>query len=166
MPVLTNPKHERLRELLDYNPETGNFVWRKTFFRMKEGVLAGTAHSNGYWSLRVERKPYLAHRVAWFFVNGEWPAGLIDHINGDRRDNRIANLRIANQSENIANSKRFSTNSSGFKGVSKTATGRWRAYIVKNYRQIWLGVFDSPELAHDAYKAAAISLQGDFARVA
>jgi hypothetical protein len=97
---------ERLRELLDYDPETGRFIWRKdhpTAKHIKAGSVAGTKNGRGYWVIGVAGAKYVAHRLAWLYVTGEWPAHLVDHENGDRLDNRFANLREATDSQNNFN---------------------------------------------------------------
>jgi hypothetical protein len=113
-------------------------------------------------SLRGHRA--LAHRVAWLYMTGEWPAGDIDHINNNRSDNRFSNLRPATRSLNIANSTKKKSNSSGFKGVSfSKANRKWFAKITVNYRQQSLGYFNTPQEAHAAYVHAAREAFGEFA---
>lgn len=114
----------------------------------------------------VLRVRILAHRLAWALHFGRWPDQAIDHINGDRTDNRIANLRLATVAENTRNGKRRSTNTSGYKGVSLTENGQWRATIVAGGRQSYLGRFSTAEDAHAAYVKAASRLHGEFARAA
>jgi len=151
--------YRELSEELTYDPATGRFTWKK-----EPGSI-----SNGYRLLRVNQKSLWAHRVAWLLATGEDPEGkVIDHINGDRLDNRIDNLRIATYSQNSANAKRHSRNTSGLKGASKVLkrgrwTGRWQASITYQRRQIALGYFDTKEEAHAAYLEAARKLQGEFA---
>jgi hypothetical protein len=91
---------ERLRELLTYDPETGELRWRVTRRRAAKGSLAGTLNRNGYRNIEVEQRCYKAHRLAWLYVTGEWPKETIDHINCKRDDNRWANLRQATTAEN------------------------------------------------------------------
>jgi hypothetical protein len=158
-------ENDRLKEFLVYSEETGEFTWAKDRPMTSKGCRAGYKHAAGYWEIIFERKRYLAHRLAWFFVYGEWPRGRIDHINGNGRDNRIENLRLATGSQNIANSKRSVANTSGFKGVSlDKRRGTWNAYIVKDYKRTYLGGFPTPQDAHEAYKRAAVELHGEFAR--
>lgn len=108
-------------------------------------------------------KMYLAHRVAWAIHYGEWPKSDIDHIDGDKKNNRINNLRTALPAENLRNKKKTKANKSGLKGVSWDASrGRWRAVIAKNGRQKFLGYFDDIEHGHAAYVAASASMHGEF----
>ena len=148
---------ERLRELLHYDPETGVFTWqKKRNCRVKLGGVAGSIYNNGYRVIGVDRKYRLAHRLAWLYVHGEMPAGEIDHINGDRTDNRIANLRDVSKSVNNQNKKHaMSNNTSGLLGACwDSYNHQWKAQIGLNGKQYKIGVFDSAESAHAAYLAA------------
>lgn len=156
---MTRISSDDVREHLSYDPSTGKFWWKDE---------AGTITGHGYRYIKVKGKARLAHRLAWLFYYGVEPPGLVDHINGDRLDNRIENLRIATYSQNGANAKRHSRNTSGLKGASKVLkkgvwTGRWQASITYRNRQINLGYFDTREEAHQAYLSAARKLQGQFA---
>jgi hypothetical protein len=91
---------ERLREILGYDPETGLFTRLVRTGRIRAGEVAGTAHSRGYRSIVIDGRVYLSHRLAWLYVHGEWPPEQIDHINRNRADNRLVNLRAAKQSQN------------------------------------------------------------------
>jgi len=169
MPILSNSRHEptfdEFESLLRFEPSTGRFFWRVNRYRVEAGAPAGQPHPSGYWMIGVRGRRYLAHRLAWLFSYGRWPEATVDHINGDRRDNRPSNLREASASQNTMNGKRRSTNTSGFKGVSwRPDQKKWRAYIVKDGRQTSLGSFDSPEKAHAAYASAAALMHGEFAR--
>jgi len=160
----------RLRELLNYNPETGVFTHRigRKGRGTGAGMLAGSIkNSHGRHTVGVDGKNYLSYRLAWFYVNGEWPSGHIDHINGDMTDNRFANLRLATYSENGANARKPSHNTSGFKGVSWNKNAKkWRAVIKKDRKPIHIGYFDTAAEAHAAYIAKAAELFGEFARAA
>jgi hypothetical protein len=158
----------RLQELLEYDPETGVFTWKVTkCWRAPAGSEAGTINIHGRRAIMVDQKLYTAHRLAWLYVHGEWPAGEIDHINCDPADNRICNLRLATSSQNKCNSRRPSHNTSGFKGVYyNRRLGRFAAQIAINKTHRWLGLFDTAEAAHAAYCRAANELHGEFARAA
>jgi hypothetical protein len=162
------PVAERVRQLLDYDPSTGMFRWRvKPSKRIGIGAVAGSLSSDGHRRIEINRVRYQAHHLAWLLTYGEWPTSVIDHANGDPDDNRIGNLRAATNAQNMQNCRRFSTNSSGFKGVTFChQTRRWRAHIVVDGRYLHLGWFSSPEEAHAAYVAAAIEHFGEFARAA
>jgi len=140
---------ERLKSLLTYDPDTGEFRWRKT------NKVAGTLHAAGYWRVHIDRKPYLAHRLAWMYVHGAFPTNNIDHINHSRNDNRLKNLRLVTPSENQHNRKRTTQSSSGFLGVSWFAPKKkWRAYIKANGKRYHLGWFSDVNSAVQARKAA------------
>lgn len=114
----TNLTHSDLVRLLDYNPETGLFTWKAKRCGTKHGSVAGSIDpSHGYRRIKIDGHLYLAHRLAWFYVCGEWPAHEIDHIDRARANNRIANLRPATRSENQCNKPRYSNNRTGAKGV-------------------------------------------------
>lgn len=153
---------ERLRDALYYDPETGFFTWRESSARIAKGLRAGGATGNGYHFIGIDARRYLAHRLAWLYVHGRWPEHFIDHINGDPSDNRLVNLREANNAQNSHNRSVTSRSATGLKGVSRKGK-RFKAQITVDYHIIPLGVFDTPEEAHVAYRAAAIRFQGAFA---
>lgn len=143
----------RLKEILEYNPDTGVFTWLKNMGRrIKAGQTTGCLHQAGYVQIGIERKIYLAHRLAWLYVYETWPKESIDHINNIRSDNRILNLREANQAENCQNLKK-SRGASGFLGVTiDSARGnRWKSSIKTNGKNYHLGWFKTAEQAHEAY---------------
>lgn len=110
--------YERLNEPLDYNPETGEFIWKSpNNRRVRVGAVAGTLGHMGYCIITIDGKHYRAHRLAWLYVNGYTPENGVDHINRVKNDNRICNLREVSQQCNIRNSKRACTNTSGVCGV-------------------------------------------------
>lgn len=135
---------EFLREILRCDPETGALIWRETPARPKEwntkyaGKPAFTAnHSSGYKWGTISNEQFLAHRVVWAIIYGEWPVEFIDHINGNRADNRPSNLRSVSQAENSKNAAKYKSNKSGFCGVYwSTHWQRWKASIVVDYRNI------------------------------
>jgi hypothetical protein len=158
---------ERLREVLAYEPATGVFTWLvRTTNSVKVGDVAGCVNKGGYVHITIDGCCYLAHRLAWLYMSGEWPVDDLDHINGDRADNRICNLRDATESQNIANSRMQVNNKSGFKGVSWHKYARkWCACIGLNGKVKHLGYFDSPEGAFMEYCFAAWRNFGDFANI-
>jgi hypothetical protein len=146
---------DRLRELLHYEPGTGFFTWRiKPCRRVNAGAVAGGWAANGYRQIRVDRVKYRAHRLAWLYVHGVWPQEQMDHLNGDRADNRLENIRPATSGENMQNlrgPKR--NNTTGFLGVRKHGS-RYRADIKTNGKRELLGVFATAAMAGDAYLTA------------
>lgn len=145
----------RLKELLHYNPETGIFTWLvSTSNRAPAGYAAGSI-THGYVIITVDRRHYRAHQLAWLYVHGQFPSGLIDHINCDRADNRIQNLRAADHSLNARNRGVGKNSKCGVRGVHWSAQKRkWRAVITVNYQNIHLGLFDDLEAAKAARKVA------------
>jgi hypothetical protein len=138
---------EALKHILDYNPDTGLFVWKNpTGGRAKRNAIAGKTNSHGYRSIKINKKDYLAHRLAWFYVHGKWPANIIDHINGDKVDNRISNIRDTSLSVNNLNRKY----AKGFSVVRK----KFQAKMANGSKTIYLGSFDSADAAQLAYKTA------------
>jgi hypothetical protein len=158
---------ERVREVLNYDPETGVFTWRKkTGRKAKIGKAAGVIHSSGRVFMSIDGHKSFGHRVAWLHVTGEWPPeGMtIDHINGDCSDNRWSNLRLATRRQNQGNRKINKNNSCGVKGVYWVPkSGKWRASIVVNRRNKHIGTFDDKHEAGRAYMAAAERYFGEFA---
>lgn len=162
------PSPEVVRQRLRYEPETGKLFWNACESQPPQwnGKWAGkeaftTIGKNGYKAGRINWRLYYAHRVAWVIANGQWPAGQIDHINGDRTDNRIANLRECIPTENNMNAALPSNNTSGHIGVSlDKRSGRWEAHIGMpgTGRKLSLGLFDSMDFAIVARKAAERAL--------
>ena len=146
---------QRLRELLDYDAETGVFTWRESRGGSNTGQVAGCPHPKGYIRICIDGRRYAAHRLAWLYVVGALPSGEIDHINGERNDNRIANLRDVSTQINQQNQRRARTNnrSSGLLGVTRKR-GRWQAQIETNGKNVFLGCYSTKEDAHSAYLKA------------
>lgn len=157
---------KQLFNYLSYNPDTGLFTWMMNTTRSKlVGGIAGNANKRGYISIWINSLQFSAHRLAWAMSNGEWPLLDIDHINGNKSDNRICNLRHASRSENMFNRGKNKNNSSGMKGVTFCkGTGRWRAQMMINRKAMTIGRFDSIEEASAAYFEKAKELRGEFAK--
>jgi hypothetical protein len=143
---------ERLREVLDYNPDTGVFVWKlRTGPRGRVGKSAGTHNTCGHIQIRIDGRLYLAHRLAWLYVNNVWPANQIDHINGIRDNNQLENLRDVSGSVNMQNQRIARLdNKCGLLGVNKKGN-RWEAKISVVGKNHYLGLFATPKEAHAAY---------------
>lgn len=142
---------ERARDIFAYDPLTGAFTHR---CGPRIGRPAGSTNALGYVCLSNRANRWLAHRVAWLMVHGNWPANLIDHVNGDPSDNRIENLREADKRLNAENRRHAqSNNSSGMLGV-KHQHGKYQAVIRGAGVTTHLGTFDTPDEAHQAYLTA------------
>jgi len=162
---------EQLRAILDYNGETGIFVWRRRADYRREwnaryvGEPAGTV-MGAYRLISIKKRRYVASRLAWLWVYGKWPSDFVDHANGNKRDDRISNLRAATKSQNSANIGAPVHNTSGLKGVSwDKRSGKWRAQICYQNKRRGLGLFNTASEAHKAYCDEAVRLHGDFAKL-
>lgn len=145
---------ENLQKAFVYKPETGEFTYRSTSLSGLEGEDATKAHTGGYRKSRVGGKDYLVHRLIYMYVNGVWP-DQIDHINHIRDDNRWVNIRNVPHIDNCKNHSQSRNNTSKVTGVAlHKPTGKYRAYIGRNYKQIHLGLFDTIEEAQEARKIA------------
>jgi hypothetical protein len=154
-----------ISDYLDYSPETGVFIWKVKTKTSNVNDVAGNANWRGYVSIWINAKPYYAHRLAWAISHGEWPIGDIDHINEDKSDNRISNLRVASRSENMFNRGSNKNNTSGMKGVSFCkSTNRWRAQITMDRKSVNVGRFQTKEEAANAYILKARKIRGEFAK--
>lgn len=144
-----------LRSLLAYDPQTGRISWLvNRGKRVKAGDLAGSVNSRGYLQVKVCQRNFTSHRLAWAIHHGAWPEGEVDHINGVKTDNRIANLRDVPRTLNAQNILRGRRNNKqGLLGVSPNGD-RWKASIRHEGRQVHLGTFDTTHEAHAAYVAA------------
>jgi len=170
------PTPEELRQLLRYEPETGKLYWLERPPEMFEGERRDSTWACNSWNARyagkeaftcpdtcgylrgrINRIAYSAHRVIWAITYGEWPPEQIDHINGQRRDNRTENLRSVTHAENMRNLPRMSGNTSGRTGVYWSKAGsKWYALIGVGGRMIYLGTFDCFEDAVAAREKAEI----------
>ena len=160
--------HARLRELLDYDPETGRFTWRVNGCGrfMRAGASAGSIKKRGHRQICIDQVIYMAGPLAVFWMTHRWPKRLVDHSNAIADDDRWTNIREADHSQNGANSRTWKNKKySQFKGVTfDKSHSRFQATIKINYRSIYLGRFDTAEEAHAAYIKAARQYFGEFAR--
>lgn len=146
---------QELRERFAYDESTGVLRWAKPRSRIQVGAIAGRISSkDGYWRIETGGRGYAAHRLIWQYVHGEQPDGEIDHINGNRADNRISNLRVVTRAQNCQNRHNVRSDSkTGVLGACKNG-GTYKAEIVKNGVRIYLGRFKTAEAAGAAYNAA------------
>lgn len=157
---------ETLKSLLHYNPETGIFTRLATNNQNQVGAEAGWLNpKTGYVLIGIDGHRMMAHRVAWFYMTGEWPKNRVDHKNCNKSDNRWCNLRSATDSQNKANGRVYVTSKSKIKGVRLHETGRYQARLsIENGRYKHLGLFDTAQEAAEVYQRAAKELRGEFAR--
>lgn len=173
---------EKIRELLDYDPEAGVLIWRERLPRKGleridigwnkrfAGKIAGKNDKAGYIRIKIavgirESYAFASHRIAWAHYFGEWPNGNIDHINRVRSDNRISNLRVLSQDLNMMNTRMRVNNKSGIKGVAwRKQNRKWVAYISVRGNRIYLGTFDDRESAAAARQEAEQANFSEFLR--
>lgn len=148
---------KRLKELLEYSPETGLFHWKvdRGAAGSKAGDIAGGIDEGGYVRIKIDGKKYRAHRLAWFYMTGEWPLQMVDHKDTVRNNNRWENLRAADLNINAQNRRVAHRNnkSSGLLGVHRQRGKKFISTIHFNGRNEYLGSYATPELAHAAYLA-------------
>jgi hypothetical protein len=147
---------ERLRDLLHFDPKTGVFSRTVRCGRIPAGAIAGAKRANGYVQISIDGRMYLAHRLAWLYAHGSFPGGEIDHINHERSDNRLSNLRDVSSAVNSQNQWHSLRGSSGHVGVRRGGyrASKWCAYIEANSVFRHLGCFDALEDAIAARRAA------------
>ena len=156
---------EEVRRLFEYDPVTGNLIWRSDKKLRRSGKIAGCSDNNGYIVLKVAGKKYYAHRLIWLWSFGEFPEKSIDHINGHPYDNRLINLRLATSQENHQNQKINMCTYSGFKGVTYIkSTGHWCVHITINDKTTYHGTYTSKEAAIKARIAIELKYFGKFSR--
>ena len=146
----------RYRALMVYEPDTGIFTWRHTLRRIcRQGDVVGSKKGGGYLEVEYQGNRILLHRLAWLYVTGHWPRGVIDHINGIKHDNRICNLRDVDATINAQNRRSAQARSkSGLIGAHARKTGRFESRIKVEDRSVYIGQFDAAEDAHEAYTLA------------
>jgi len=164
---MKNITQELIKELIHYDPDTGVFTWKErvnSSYMSDSRLIAFNSRcankkitsisSHGYYRFALDGIRYYCHRVAWLYIYGEWP-NKIDHIDRDKTNNRISNLRSVTSKENNRNQPIRKSNNSGCCGVCKVSDSRlWRAYITNNNKQVWLGSFKTFEDAVLARKLA------------
>jgi len=143
---------EKLRELMEYDADTGVMRWRVRMSNFcHAGRIVGTLQSRRGLETHIARKSYQVHRLIWLWVYGEWPKYTIDHINGNREDNRLCNLRDVSMMGNCQNQRRAkSTSKTGILGVIKVGS-RYKASITAGYKLKHIGTFATAQEAHAAY---------------
>ena len=163
----TSITQSRLKELLNYNPETGKFKWLTRRGCKSADSTAGNIQisENNRIVIRIDGQLYFAHRLAWLYMAGEWPESDIDHKDMDASNNKWNNLRLANKQNNGANRGKNKNNTSGYKGVTWAKRNKkWAARIMVDRKNISLGFFHDPEVAQEAYKKASKKYFGEFAQ--
>jgi hypothetical protein len=154
---------DRVCELFDYDPATGDLIRRVAKANQPAGAVAGSVNAKGHLNVQVDGRLYAAHRLVFLMHHG-WLPREIDHENRIKTDNRIGNLRPATSSQNKGNIQLLRTNSSGYRGVSRNSrSGKWHAQIKIHGKQTYLGRADTPEQAAVIYNQAAREHFGEFA---
>jgi hypothetical protein len=168
MKTMTPNPHDykTISSYFNYNPDTGIITWKiKRSNRKPIGSIAGVVDSNGYRRIKVTPKLYLAHRIAWLLYYKQWPDKIVDHINMNVDDNRICNLRIATNSQNMMNASKYKSNSTGFKGVHyRSREKRFVGQITINRQKFNTKYCKTPEEAHQELKKLRKLHHKEFAR--
>jgi hypothetical protein len=173
--IKMNDLYDESHRLFSYDAETGLLTrkvsasgrWGKPQYNAKAGDVIDATDSDGYLHTTIKGKRHKVHRIIWLMVTGYLPVNYLDHINGNRADNRLSNLREATHSENLCNRGKSKNNSTGFKGVffeRNSSKNPYMARIGIGGKPIYLGHFPTPELAYEAYCKKATELHGEFAK--
>jgi len=168
-PIIDKVSHARLTSVLDYDPETGIFVWKRRLSnRVSIGDVAGTPSSEGYTRISIDGRIYLAHRLAWIYMTGESAKGDIDHKDTNPANNAFDNLRDCSRAQNLANQGARTNNSTGIKGVyfceRIKGANKWEAKIMSRGKRINGGRHPSKELAIAAANQLRATHHGEFSR--
>lgn len=156
--------HALVKELLEYDEQSGTFIWKvNPSRRTKIGDIAGSKTASGYHQIKILGKNYLAHRIAWLYVHGEFPDGFLDHMDHNPLNNRIENLRLATNQENKRNGSLYRNNSTGYRGVYESGR-RFEGYLKVNGERVFIGMFDTAEEASVAVESIAMKIHADFYR--
>lgn len=152
---------ERLKQLWDYDPDTGKCVWKQsTGFKRLVDKPVGYLHRSGYICAGIDNQYYGIHRLIWLYMTGTMPPNEVDHINGNRQDNRFCNLRLATKKQNQQNRKKQNNNKTGITGVGwHKDSKKWAAYIKHNLKNIHLGIYDDIWDAICVRKSAELTYQ-------
>ena len=159
------PSQKRLKQVIEYNPDTGVFVWKlSTGRRARVGETTGEANPPNYGRIQIDGTRYVSSRLAWLYVYGEYPKVLIDHINTDITDNRITNLRLATSSDNTKNANVRKESKTGVKGVtySTSSIGKFEARIGHGGKNYYLGIFSTVQEAKEVLDKKRQELHGEF----
>lgn len=156
----------KIEDCISLDPKSGNLAWRvRVNNSVKVGDNIGTKHNKGYKFFRLNKTFDFNHRVVWYLAHGEWPLGEIDHINGDKSDNRLENLRDVTHRQNMWN-KASQKATSVYKGVHwHKGSSKWRATLWTGASKVHLGLFQDEKEAAFAYDHAARVFFGEYARV-
>ena len=154
------PSQSELRSMLEYDPITGIVTWKEGRSNVFKGKIAGCLHSSGYKVMTFNSKTHKLHRIIWVYLFGHIPEGFyLDHINGNKIDNRLENFRLVTANQNQQNRPAPKNSSSGYRGVSwHKKVNKWMSRICHNRKRITIGFFDSAEEAYAAYKKEANKL--------
>lgn len=150
--------------VLSYDKNSGDLFWKVSNNQKRKNSKAGYKTKSGYRMVKIFGKNYLCHRIVWLMHYGSWPHQYIDHIDGNKENNHIGNLREANHSENKKNEKLRKDNLLRIKGVQLHGSGKYRARIFANGKHISLGLYGTAKEAHQAYISAAKKFHGEFMR--
>lgn len=162
-----------LKEILNYNPETGIFTWKSRRPRIRVGQIAGSKNNERYVNIKIDGILYKAHRLAWLYMTGEWPKDQIDHINGIRDDNRFCNLREVTNASNQWNKTHNKNNKAGYKNLyvyrnKRTGLSYWRVGI-KHNKSVYVKHFphndDGLQLAIHHRNEKLKELHGDYCKL-
>lgn len=155
---------KQLKEVLDYNPDTGIFIWKvKTSHRIEIGDIAGTRSRRGYLTIGINGKRYLAHRLAFLFMTGYFPKAMVDHRNTNVIDNSWDNIREADRAQNNYNSSFKEVGKTGMKGVYLTRHGNFQVKMKIKSEMKYFGTFKDLELADLVATEARNKYHGEFA---
>jgi hypothetical protein len=154
--------YETVKQRIDYDPETGLLTWKVKTGHKRAGKVAGCAHkqNRNYIVVQIDRRTYMAHRIAWLLMTGEHPQEMIDHIDGNSQNNRWSNLRLATNKQNQENQNKInSRNKSGFRGVCYVkGRNKWRACVQHDGVMHYFGEYLTAQDAGDAAKAKRLEL--------